>query len=121
MVNYDYLNKEKYLPFDEIYLFEGVFVLWKLKNRQPGYNSPTWHSQSFCDNKEGRTFINRLVWEETAKDYIGHIDGYGPVDYVVINSEGKVLLKNFDVNIYNDKNNFIHIDSKGLKSLFKGY
>ena len=115
MVNYDYLNDKKILPFDESNLSEGVFVLWRLKDRQPGYNAPTWHSENLYNNREGKTFINRLVWEETTKDYIGHIDGFGPVNYVVINSNGEILLKNFDAKVSIDANKFLHIDSESLK------
>ena len=115
MVKYEYLEEKKWLPFDESFLKESVFVMWKLKQRQPGYTNPTWHKSQLFNTSEDREFINRLAWEDSVSRYIGHIDGYGLVNYVLINSKGEVLMKNFDAKVNVDENKFIHINSDSLK------
>ena len=121
MVNYDILEKEKWLPFDRSFLSESVFVMWKLRNRQPGYTKPEWHKSQLFNTPEDREFINRLAWEDSVSRYFGHIDGYGKVDYVLINSDGEILKKNFDAKTVLDENDYIHIvsESKDLTHLVK--
>lgn len=109
------LEKQGYLPFNKSNLDEGVFIFWKLKNRASGYREPEWHSGSFYNSKENREFINKLKWEDRVDSYLGYIDGFGEVNYLIINSNGEVLSNNFKSNMFFDENKFLHIESEDLK------
>ena len=115
MVNYEQLENSEYFPFDKSKLDESVFVMFKLKQRQPGYPAPEWHKTQLFNTVEDREFVNRLAWENSVEKYIGHIDGFGEVNYVIIDSNGHILLKNFDAESTLDNNKFIHITSDSLK------
>ena len=115
MVDYKFLDKKEYFPFDKSKLNESVFVMFKLKQRQAGYNAPEWHKTQLFNTEEDREFINKLAWENSVDKYMGHIDGYGEVDYIIIDSNGKILLKNFEAEAIQDENKFIHITSNALK------
>jgi len=115
MVNYEQLDKTDWFPFDKSKLNESVFVMFKLKQRQPGYNAPQWHKTQLFNTCDDRKFISKLAWENSVEKYMGHIDGYGEVNFIIIDSNGKILLKNFDAETSLDNNKFIHITSNSQK------
>ena len=109
-MNHEYLNNNNWLPFNEGYLFEGVFVLWKLKNKTT-QSSPTWHKDMVFDSTDNREFINQLFIEETINEYFGVYEGRGPVNYAVIDKSGNILCGNFETNITKQENGVLTITS----------
>ena len=101
-MNHYYISENKLYPFNEDYLIEGVFVLWKLRNKTTKAASPTWHANMLWNNSDSREFLNNLTFDESVEHYFGVFEGTGKVDYVITDSTGKILMSNFDAEAHTD-------------------
>ncbi len=95
-MNYEYVKQNDLLPFGEGFLYEGIFVFWKLKNETKKSSKPTWHSRMIWDSDDDRVFLSDLTFNDSVNSYFGVYEGVGEVFYVIIDSSGEILITNFD-------------------------
>jgi hypothetical protein len=110
-MNHAYINENNLLPFNDAFLYEGVFVLWKLKQETSRASKTTWHAQMTFNTMEDREFLNTLHFIGEVEHYFGSYEGKGPVDYVILGADGQILKTNFNAQVICDENGFTHITS----------
>jgi hypothetical protein len=98
------------------YLSDGILIFSRVRN-----NICAWNYNSLRDN-----FYDASVLESAFNGvFCDKWEGafYNPSDILVIDSDGNVLLKNFNAEVVKDLNGFIHISEKStsLKSLVKAF
>ena len=97
-------------------LDDGVLIFYRVRNNICAWNYDVlrnnFYDASVLDSAFNGIFCDR--WEGVF---------YNPTDILVIDSDGNVLLKNFDAEVIKDSNGFIHINEKStsLKSLVKTF
>lgn len=88
-------------------LENGVLAVWKSRKQKFLFDR-NWNHLTLLDDKNSLEIIDNLIrYDSVYESYQNN----SPVDFVIIDKNGNVLLRNFNVEVFCDENGFVHINS----------